>query len=145
MGHTVAFKLSKPAQQFTAGDSIGFGIRGGVKFYNRKTKAEEWTNYQAVIFAKNQAQIDFYSAKLVPDAVVTVSGDSIQVEQFQGQQGLLITLSLNNARLEYVASGTARAPDAAQQAHAKVMQQPPAHSAPAQPAGFESFDDDIPF
>ena len=142
MAHTVTFKLNKPAQQFTAGDSQGFGIRGGVKFYNRKTQADEWTNFEAVIFAKHQKQIDFYAAKLVPDTVVTVSGDSIQVNQFQGQQGLMITLALNNARIEYLVSPSqARAPDAAQQAHAKAM----TPAAPQQPAGFDDFDDDIPF
>jgi len=140
MSHTVVFKLNKPAQQFQAGDSTGFGIRGGVKYYDRKTKSEKWTNYQAAVFAKNQQQIDFYAGNLIEGAVVTVSGESIAVEEFQGQQGLQITLGLNNARIEYIANHSqVRAPDAAHQAYAKAV-------APQQaPAGFNDFDDDLNF
>lgn len=143
MSHTIAIKLNKPAQVFHAGESTGFGIRGGVKYYDRKSKTEKWTNYQAAIFAKNQQQIDFYTGNLVEGAVVTVSGESIAVEEFQGQQGLQITLGLNNARIEYIASPSqVRAPDAAQQAYNRAA----APQLPAQaPSGFDSFDDDIPF
>jgi len=144
MAHTVTFKLNKPAQQFQAGDSVGFGIRGGVKYYDRKTKSEKWTNYQAAVFAKNQQQIDFYSGNLIEGAVVTVSGESIAVEEFQGHQGLQITLGLNNARIEYIAQPSqVRAPDAAQQAYNNAT----APRAPivSSPSGFDSFDDDIAF
>ena len=144
MSHTVVFKLNKPAQQFQAGDSTGFGIRGGVKYYDRKTKTEKWTNYQAAIFAKNQQQIDFYAGNLIEGAVVTVSGESIAVEEFQGQQGLQITLGLNNARIEYIASPSqVRAPDAAQQAYNNATAQRAPIAAP--PAGFNDFDDDLNF
>lgn len=147
MSHTIAFKLNKPAQQFQAGESVGFGIRGGVKYYDRKTKSEKWTNYQAAIFAKNQQQIDFYAGNLVEGAVVTVSGESIAVEEFQGQQGLQITLALNNARVEYIASPSqVRAPDAAQQAYNNAeSQRAPIAPPPSAPQGFDSFDEDIPF
>lgn len=144
MSHTIAIKLNKPAQQFQAGDSTGFGIRGGVKYYDRKSKSEKWTNYQAAVFAKNQQQIDYYAGNLIEGAVVTVSGESIAVEEFQGQQGLQITLGLNNARIEYIAPPIqVRAPDAAQQAYNQAMT-PRAPEAQT-PAGFDSFDDDIPF
>lgn len=140
MSHTIAIKLNKPAKQFQAGDSVGFGIRGGVKYYDRKTKAEKWTNYQAAIFAKNQQQIDFYAGNLVEGAVVTVSGESIAVEEFQGQQGLQITLALNNARIEYIASPSqVRAPDAAVQAYSNAVA-PRAPIAPP-PAGFDNLED----
>lgn len=151
MAHTVTFKLNKPAQQFQAGDSTGFGIRGGVKYYDRKTKSDQWTNYQAVIFAKTQGQIDYYTASLIEGAVVTVSGDSLAVEQFQGQNGLQITLSINNARAEYICqSASSRAPDAAQQAYNQAIQQPQRHAQQAPqkpPAGFSNQwpDDDINF
>lgn len=136
MSHTIAIKLNKPAQQFQAGDSVGFWIRGGVKYYDRKAKAEKWTNYQAAIFAKNQQQIDFYAGNLVEGAVVTVSGESIAVEEFQGQQGLQITLGLNNARIEYIASPSqVRAADAAQQVYAKAVAPQKA------PSGFDDLED----
>ena len=144
MSHTIAIKLNKPAQQFQAGDSTGFGIRGGVKYYDRKSKSEKWTNYQAAVFAKNQQQIDFYAGNLIEGAVVTISGESIAVEEFQGQQGTVITLALNNARIEYIASPSqVRAPDAAQQAYNNATT-PRAPIAPP-PAGFNDFDDDLNF
>lgn len=43
MATTVTFKLNKDATQFNAGDSIGFGVRGGVQYYDRETKQKEWT------------------------------------------------------------------------------------------------------
>jgi len=138
MAHTVTFKLNKPAQQFAAGESTGFAIRGGVKYFDFKTKTEKWTNYQAAIFVKSLPQIDFNAKNLVEGAVVSVSGESIAVEEYQGNNGLQITLILNNARIEYIAS------------HSATQQQrqsapAPAHNAPQQPAGFDAFDDDIPF
>jgi len=138
MSHTITFKLNKPAQVFQAGESTGFGIRGGVKYYDRKTKSEKWTNYQAAVFVKTPQQIDFYTKSLVEGTVVSVSGESIAVEEFQGNQGLQITLSLNNARIEYIAAPSqTRAPDAAQQAYTAAVS--------PQPAGFDSFDDELPF
>lgn len=144
MAHTVPFRLNKPAQIFQAGDYTGFGIRTGVKYQDPKTKEEKWTNWQAVIFAKSQAQIDFYTANLIPGALAVVSGEKVAVEQFQGNNGLVITLSLLNANVEAITTG--RAPDAAQQAYARAAAAAPQpQAAPQQPAGFDDFDDDIPF
>jgi len=140
MAHTVTFKLNKPAQQFAAGESTGFAIRGGVKYYDFKSKTEKWTNYKAAVFVKSLPQIDFNAKNLIEGAVVSVSGESIAVEEFQGNSGLQITLILNNARIEYIASPSAAHPQKEQQQRVA-----PAHSAPQQPAGFDSFDDDIPF
>lgn len=152
MTHAIAFKLNKPAHQFAAGESTGFGIRGGVKFYNRKTKQDEWTNYELAVFAKSQAQIDYYASSLVEGAVVMASGETIGVNTFEGQNGQQITLALNNARLDYIAPPSVlRAPDAAQQAYNRGSTggyvEPVNNAKPKSqaPAGFDSFDDDIPF
>ena len=142
MSTTVTFKLNKPASQFAAGDSQGFGIRGGVKYYDRTSKKDEWTNYEAAIFAKSQAQIDFYSSSLVEGTVVTVSCETLKAH-LHGQNNDQITLQMNNARLDYVVSPNKRAPDAAQKAYAKGVAQKP--QAQSQPAGFDHFDSDIPF
>ena len=53
MATTITGKLNKPANIFQAGDSTGFGVRIGVKCRDPKTKADVWTNYSAVIFAKS--------------------------------------------------------------------------------------------
>lgn len=137
MAHTVAFKLSKAASQFQAGESIGFGIRGGVKYYDRKTKTDKWTNYQTVVFAKTTGQIDYYNNNLIEGAVVTVSGDTIGVDEFDGPKGKIITLELNNARIEHIASPAANNAQHEAVKHAGPMRQ--------QTEQFNSFDDDIPF
>lgn len=102
MATTITGKLNKPASQFQAGESVGFGVRLGQQYYDRETQQKEWTNYEAAIFAKNPQQIQFYQQALVEGAVIEVSGESIKVKQFNGQNGLQITLELQNAKLGYV-------------------------------------------
>ena len=147
MSHTIPFKLQKPAHEFQAGESTGFGIRCGIKARNPSTKTDEWTNYECALFAKTPAAIDFYRANLIEGALAVVSGDKLLVKQFQGQQGFQITLSLQNATLEAITTG--RAPDAAQQANAKAAPaqrpaQAPTIAQQQAPAGFDDFSD-IPF
>lgn len=101
MAHTITGKLNKPASMFQAGESTGFGVRLGVKYYDRDTKADAWTNYSAALFSKNPNQIQYLQQVLVEGAVVSISGESIKVGQYQGQNGLQITLDLQNAKLEY--------------------------------------------
>ena len=142
MAITIPFKLNKPAQQFQAGGSTGFSIRTGVKYRDPKTKEEKWTNYQAVIFAKSPAQIQFYNDALVEGAMVVVSGEKLAVETFDGSNGQVITLSILNANVEAVNFGGQQR--AAAQQHQAAPQ--PAPQAAAQPqGGFDDFDDDIPF
>ena len=96
--------------------------------------------------AKDQRQIDYYAGNLIEGAVVTVSGESIAVEEFQGQQGLVITLALNNARIEYIAPPSqVRAPDAAQQAYNQGASQPAQNQKVPPNHGFDSFDDELNF
>jgi single-strand DNA-binding protein len=103
MGHTVTGKLNKAAREFAAGESLGFGINVGVKYYDRTTKQNEWTNYKAVIFSKNQSQIDFLRGALVEGSIVELFGESIKVDPFVKDDGsTMVTLELNNARLGYV-------------------------------------------
>lgn len=141
MSVTVTFKLNKPAQQFQAGDSTGFGIRGGVKYYDRETKKDEWTNYECAIFAKSQAQIDYYQSMFVEGAHVSVGAKTQKIKTFANKQTGAISHSilLNDAWLEYAVSPVARDPQAAQKAYEAGIQQ-----APQQPAK-DSFDEDIPW
>lgn len=101
MAHTITGKLNKPANQFAAGESTGFNVRLGVKYYDRNSKQEEWTNYSAAIFAKNPNQIAYLQQVLVEGAVVSVSGDAIRIDPYQGNNGMIYTLELQNAKLEY--------------------------------------------
>ena len=105
MAHTIVGKLNKPASQFQAGEGTGFGVRLGVQYYDRETKQKEWTNYEAVIFANQPAQVDFYQSTLVEGSVIELSGESVEVRKFDGQNGQQISLELIGAKLGYVHTG----------------------------------------
>lgn len=100
--HSITGKLNKDARQFQAGESTGFGVRIGVKYRDPKTKQDEWTNYQAVIFAKSPGQIQFYQNVLVAGSVVEVSAEQLKVDSFNGDNGPVLTIDMLNARLGYV-------------------------------------------
>lgn len=105
MGTAIVGKLNKAATQFQAGESVGFGLRFGVKYYDRETKSEQWANYQAVVFAKAPAQIQFYQQALIEGAIVEVSGDKQRIKQYQGQNGLSLAIEILDAKLGFVSSG----------------------------------------
>ena len=70
MATTVTFKLNKDATQFQAGESVGFGIRGGVKYYDRQTKQDAYTNFEAVIFAKPTYGLDVQNIRATRARIV---------------------------------------------------------------------------
>lgn len=113
MGVTVTGKLNKPATQFQAGESTGFGVRVGVKYFDRELKADAWTNYEAVIFAKAPAQIQFYQSVLIEGSVIEITGSKQRIRQFQGANGLALSVEILDAQL-----GVAYSPPA------PAMQQP---------------------
>lgn len=102
MAHTITGKLNKAATQFQAGESTGFGLRLGVKFYDRANKADAWTNFECVVFAKAPAQVKFYQDALIEGAIVEISGDKLAIKQFQGQNGLSLSIELLDAKLGFV-------------------------------------------
>jgi single-strand DNA-binding protein len=154
MATTVTGKLNKPASQFQAGESTGFGLRLGVKFYDRETKTDQWTNYEAAVFAKAPAQIQFYQSALVEGAIVEVSGDKLKIRQFQGNNGLSLSIELLDAKLGAVFAPQGQAPQQPQQRQAQQPQQGynqaprPAPSqynqAPQQPYNQQQFDPNMP-
>ena len=163
MATTVTFKLNKDATQFQANESVGFGIRGGVKYYDRATKQDAYTNFDAVIFAKQQRQIEFYQSALVAGSIVEVTGQKLAIKQFQGNNGLSLSIELLDASIGFI--GTAGAPQAQGQQQQGYQQQPqqqrqqqngyaqasggmqrPQQQMQQQPqGGYQEFDDKIPF
>lgn len=157
--HAITGKLTKPAHQFQAGESVGFGIRLGVKYRDPKTKQDEWTNYQAAIFAKTPNQIAFYQSALVEGAIVTVTAEQLKIDSYEGQQGTLLSIDMLNARLSYVFNPNqqqAQQPQAmqqqAQQQQQAYMQQNGQPMNPQQVqaqqqayANGDGFNDSIPF
>jgi len=119
MATTVVGKLNKAATQFQAGDGFGFGLRLGVKFYDRESKSEQWTNYECAVFAKAPAQVQFYQQALVEGAIVEVSGDKLKIRQFQGNNGLSLSIELLDAKL-----GAVFAPQGQQAPQQRPAQQP---------------------
>lgn len=100
MAHSVVIKLNQAANEFQAGESIGFSVRGGVQYYDHKTKQKDWTNYSAVIFARAHGQVDFYRSALIEGAVVEVGGKTQKVDVYEGgQNGASYTIELQDAWL----------------------------------------------
>lgn len=149
MATTVTFKLNKDATQFQAGDSVGFGIRGGVKFYDRQTKQDDWCNYEAVIFAKQQKQVEFYQSALVAGSIVEVTGQKQRIKQFQGNNGLSLSIELLDASIGFI--GTAGAPQSQGQQPQHIMQPQGGYvkhsnkSNKSQAGQEKQWDDDIPW
>jgi single-strand DNA-binding protein len=163
MGTTVTGKLNKSAQQFQAGESVGFGIRIGVQYYDRVSKNKEWTNYKAVIFAKAQGQINFLQDNLIEGAIVEITGDRQKIEVYDGDNGTVYSIEILDAKLGYVSSGGGNAQQSPQ--YSNMNAPAPAHSgaAPSRPnasapraaqshsrqpdsiPGLDDFDDDLPF
>lgn len=113
--HSITGKLNNSANVFQAGESTGFGIRLGVKYRDPKTKADEYTNYSAVIFAKSPNQIEFYKKVLVEGSVVEVSAEQLKVNSYDGQNGTVLSIDMLNARLGYVFAPNQGAPQQQQQ------------------------------
>lgn len=144
MATTVTFKLNKPAHQFQAGESVGFAIRGGVKYYDRQDKVDKWTNYEAVAFAKSQGQIAFYQSALVEGCIVEVTGQQQAIKQFQGQNGLLLSIELLDAKIGFVSGGNSVVQQQ-QQARPQAPQRQPQQAQQQYNEPAMDFDSDIPF
>lgn len=140
MATTITGKLNKPASQFQASESTGFGLRLGVKFYDRESKSDQWTNYEAVVFAKAAAQVQFYQQVLVEGAIVEVSGDKLKIRQFQGNNGLSLSIELLDAKLGAVFAPQGQAPQQPRQPQQPAQQsynQPP-QPRNAPPQGYQN-------
>jgi len=135
MATTITGKLNKPANEFQAGESTGFGIRIGVKYYDRQTKENQWTNYSAVIFAKAPAQIDFYRQALVENSIVEVTCEQLKVDSFDGNNGPVLTIDMLNAKLGFVHTTGAPAQQAAPSQQSQAQQG--FQQAPQQQGGFQ--------
>jgi single-strand DNA-binding protein len=133
MAHTIVIKLNKAANEFQAGESIGFNVRGGVQYYDRKTKQKEWTNYSAVIFAKAPAQIDFYRSALIEGSKVELSGKTQKIDVYEGgQNGPNYTIEFQDAWLGDISTPMQQQPQQGQSMHQPQQQ----HNQPmAQPQG----------
>ena len=83
MAHSITVRLNQAASVFAAGKSTGFGLRGGVKYYDRDAEKELYTNYEAVVFASNPNQIAYYQQVLVEGAIIEISARNQRIKQFR--------------------------------------------------------------
>ncbi len=128
MSVTVTGKLNKAATQFQANDSVGFGLRIGVKYYCRESKTEQWCNYELCVFAKAPAQVQFYQQALIEGAIVEVSGDKQRIKQFQGANGLNLSIEILDARLGAVFAPQGQAPQHTGQSQQAAQAQRQGHN-----------------
>jgi len=149
MSITITSKLNQAAQTFQAGESTGFGLRLGVQFYNRKTKQKEWTNYQAAVFSRNPQQIQFLQSALVEGAIVEVTAKTQFIDSFQGNNGTVSFIQLNDCDLGYIHTPQSNQAPQQKQAPQQQNQQQAPQQMPQQqpdPSGFDDeFSDNIPF
>ena len=137
MAHTVTSKLNQNAKmhQLDSGDAMFF-VSLSEKVYNRDTKQNDWTNYDAALYAK-QGQIQFYQSALIQGSVVSVTGKTAKIEIYQkrdGSQGAKIVL--NDCSLDFVHSEFSNGSDTQQAPMQKAPQQQwgqPPHQPPQAP------------
>lgn len=161
MTHSITAKLNQAAREHANQSGVTFFVSLGEKNYNFKTKTNEYTNYDAALFAKDW-QIDFCRSALVEGAVIEVSGSGIIIELDPTGQ-YKPKLVIQDAKLGFVHSPNShpmqqQAPQQSYQASPQQQggysqpqsQYSPQRQAPQQaPQPQQSapadFDDDIPF
>ncbi|AOQ26700.1 hypothetical protein [Vibrio phage 2E1] len=153
MAISITGKLNKAANQFQAGESTGFGVRLGVRYYDRETQQNEYTNYEAVIFAKAPAQVQFYQQALVEGSVIELSGTTQKIKSFDGQNGQILSIEIHDAKLGFVHTGNQpQQQQVPQQQYQQPQQQQ--YNAPQQQQGYQQpqqggmnngWDDEPPF
>ncbi|AUR95630.1 hypothetical protein NVP1210O_08 [Vibrio phage 1.210.O._10N.222.52.C2] len=134
MSGSITIKLNKDVSIFAAGESTGFGIRGGVQYYDRETGQKEWTNYDAAVFAKAPGQVEFYKSALVAGSIVEVSYQQQKIKSFDGQNGPVLSIELIDAKVGYIGTvGQGQAPQQQQQGGYQQPQQQRPAAQPNQP------------
>ncbi len=137
MAHTVTAKLNQAARQHQGQAGTTFFVSLGEKNYNHKTKENEWTNYDAALFAKD-AQVGFYASALVEGSIVSVSGVGIILDASNPEYKP--KLVIQDAKLEFVHSPQGQAPQQQQQQQQyqapQQQQQQQYNQAPQQQGGY---------
>jgi len=133
MSHSVTAKLNQAAREHANQNGVTFFVSLGEKNYNFKTKTNEYTNYDAALFAKD-AQIDFYRSALVEGAIVEVSGSGIIVELDPTGQ-YKPKLVIQDAKAGFIYSPNGQPAQAPQQGYQPPQQQPQQGGYAQQPQG----------
>ena len=101
--------------------------------YKDKDGQTQYTNYRAVLFAK-ESMLDWYNEAFQEGKVVSLSAESLSVDVRDKDGKNYVTVNMNNPRLEF----SQRGESGGQQQQQQQRQQP-------QPQQQQKFNDDIPF
>lgn len=107
--------------------------------YKNKEGERKYTNYSVTFFA-SEAQISWYDEAFQEGKVISVSGDSLSVNEREHNGKTYITLELQNPRLMFSQRGVESAPQQKQQ----QQQQQQQRQQPQQQSRFTD-EEDIPF
>lgn len=105
--------------------------------YKDKDGQTQYTNYRAVLFAK-ESMLDWYNEAFQEGKVVSLSAESLSVDVRDKDGKTYVTVNMNNPRLEF----SQRGDSATQQQMQNQQQQQQQRQQPQQQS---QFDDDIPF
>lgn len=107
--------------------------------YKDKDGQTQYTNYRAVLFAK-ESMLDWYNEAFQEGKVVSVSAESLAVDVRDKDGKTYVTVNMNNPRLEFSQRGDAVSQPQQHQHKPKQQQQQQ-----RQPQQQQQFDDSIPF
>ena len=110
--------------------------------YKDKDGQSQYTNYRAVLFAK-ESMLDWYNEAFQEGKVVSVSAESLAVDVRDKDGKTYVTINMNNPRLEFSqrGEGVQQQNQGQQRQHPQQRQQQPQQS----PQQQNQFNDDIPF
>jgi hypothetical protein len=164
MSHTVHGMLRKEPMIKQLQESTMFVVELAEMVKDYKTGEKTYTNYKAMLFAKSDAAIAYYTKATKLGSFIVLTSEKLKVETFDAQSGkTYITLMMDNARLEGAhfddtgAQPQQAAPQYQQQApqmapapqqQAPQYQQAPQHAPQQQQAAPQQampYDDNIPF
>ncbi len=106
--------------------------------YKDKDGQTQYTNYRAVLFAK-ESMLDWYNEAFQEGKVVSLSAESLSVDVRDKDGKTYVTVNMNNPRLEFSQRGEGSQQQKPQQKQQQQQRQQP------QPQQQQQFDDDIPF
>lgn len=108
--------------------------------YKDKDGQTQYTNYRAVLFAK-ESMLDWYNEAFQEGKVVSLSAESLSVDVRDKDGKTYVTVNMNNPRLEFSQRGDSQP----QQNQRQQQQQQKNHQQQMQPQTQQQFDDSIPF
>src|SRR5699024_1475505 len=104
--------------------------------YKDKDGQTQYTNYRAVLFAK-ESMLDWYNEAFQEGKVVSLSADSLSVDVHDKDGKTYVTVNMNNPRLEFSQRGEGSQQQPQKQKLQHQQQQPHAQQQPQQQSQFD--------